>query len=401
MTRQIWNFLRECEKRGANPIVLRGGRRASKTWTACQFLLLKMLQDGDTVIFASMTADQSSAGVYEDCKNIIVGEAGFAQRFEILKSPRRITCTTAAGMRYGKGVFRSYKDPETAKGGACDWVFINEANKFTLQQYNDLAANARKGVICDFNPNTHFWIEDIAKPENELLVRWQWNKANLTAAQLQWFEDIYERAHRDGATAADLYYYKVYYLGEYAELQGDIFTPNNIRICKPDEVPNDLDMCIIFSDPSARVGNDYHATVMAAFCKRLSMIYILDTDSRNIGDDYEMAMMLQAWSRRRDRVKVYIETNGLGEGFFRYCRSFNMPIMPYCSNAKKERRIMDNYHTITSRVVFVETDHLQPYLEQVYTFAGEDGKCEHDDNIDAVNSAVTIFKPYIDYSVRV
>ena len=114
-----------------------------------------------------------------------------------------------------------------------------------------------------------------------------------------------------------------------------------------------------------------------------------------------MAMMLQAWSRRRDRVKVYIETNGLGEGFFRYCRSFNMPIVPYCSNAKKERRIMDNYHTITSRLVFVETDHLQPYLEQVYTFAGEDGKCEHDDNIDAVNSAVTIFKPYIDYSVRV
>ena len=396
---QIWDFLDTQAKAGVSPIVLRGGRRAGKTWCVCQFLITQIYNYGDTVVFATMTEGQGDAGVYEDCKNIIAGEPKLAQHFEIMRAPRQINCNVVRDGRTGKGRFKSFRDPETAKGGACDWVFINEANKFTLQQYYDLAANARKGVICDFNPNKHFWIEDLISPSQELLVKWQWNKRNLTAAQLQWFDDIYRRAHSDGATAADVYYCAVYYEGEYADMQGDVFTPDNLQFCTPDEVPA-LDMVIIFSDPSACCGADYHATVMAGMSRAEKRIYILDTDSRNIGTEYDRAMMLQAWCVKRDRVRCYIETNGaIGQQFYNYCHNSKLPVVPFNSRANKIERIMANYHTITSRVTFVQTDHLQDYMQQIYTFDGYVGKCEHDDNIDAVNSAVSILKPYIDYNL--
>ena len=377
-------------KSGCRHFDFLGGRRSGKSYLIEQMLLGQVLL-GDVVSVATMTREQGRLGSYADVCDIIAGSPEIQPYLEILKTPRQINCTRNAGRMF----FNSYQDPERAKGIACDWLYINEANNFTERQYIELSASVRKGVFADRNPNTECWTEK----NGFTLIHSTWKDNDyLTDAQKAWFDELKRKAFAENATAADMYYYRVYYEGQYAELQGDIFTPDNIKTCTPDEVPSDLDITIIFSDPSARVGGDYHATVMAGFCRRESMIYILDTDSRNIGDDYEMAMLLQAWSRRRDRIKVYIETNGLGEGFFRYCRSYNMPIVPYSSNAKKERRIMDNYHTITSRVRFVETDHLQPFLEQVYTFAGENGKCEHDDNLDAVNSAVTILKPYIDFT---
>lgn len=391
----IWDYLENGMKRGQSVFALRGGRRAGKTYTTCQFLLDRSFSVGDLNIFASMTQDQGSSGVYDDCKNIIGSNASWQPYFEILKSPREIHCLINRGGCHGKNVYRSYRDPETAKGGACDWAFINEANKFTLQQYYDIAANARCGVILDFNPNIKFWIDDIMPQQDELKVKWQWNKNHLTPAQLKWFQDIYDRAHRDGATAADWYYYKVYYEGEYCELQGSIFTPDNIRTCKPSEVPV-LDMVVIFSDPSACCGADYHATVMAGLSRADGKIYILDTDSRNIGTEYDRAMLLQSWVTKYDRIMIYVETNGaIGQQFYNYCMKSSLPVNPFNSRANKIDRIMSNYQTITDSVVFVENDHLEPYLQQVYAFDGYEKKVEHDDNIDAVNSAVTILKPYL------
>jgi copper chaperone CopZ len=103
-----------------------------------------------------------------------------------------------------RGEDGDFDDPETAKGSACDWVFMNEANKFTLQQYLDLAANARKGVVIDYNPNQHFCIDDQLEPEEILLCSWQDNAKHLTPAQLEWFQKLKDNAMREGATAADM-----------------------------------------------------------------------------------------------------------------------------------------------------------------------------------------------------
>lgn len=393
---KIWDFLDRADKEGWGVVSLRGARRSGKTYTIMQYGLNTLFDDGAIFSVASMTAEQSRKGAYADAKTIIRSNPSWLPYYTIHSAPREILCNINRGERYGEMQFASYQDPETAKGIACDYAFLNEANKFTLQQYIDLSANVRKLAILDFNPMNRFWVDDVVPPEHELKVTYKDNIKHLTQKQIEWFEQLEYNAHRNGATQMDIYLYMVYCLGEYCELIGSIFTPNNIRICKRADLPATFDRVVVFSDPSARMGADYHATVMAGLSIANKKIYILDTDSRNIGTDYEMVMLLKEWTPRYDRIAPYIETNGaIGEQFYQYCRKSNIAAIPFNSKANKIDRILSNYQTICESVEFVDSDHLLPFLEQIYTFDGYEKKCEHDDNIDAVNSAVTILKPYL------
>lgn len=381
-------------------MALQGARRAGKTYTICQWLLLNAYNDGDVSIVASMTSEQGRKGAYEDCQTILRSWGAFGELFEVYKSPRRIVCkrTNTTSGRAGVLEFTSYDDPETAKGSACDWAYLNEGNKFTRQQYLDLSANARKGTITDYNPNQHFWIED-ELPEAEVLkCSWQDNSAHLTAAQLAWFEKIKANALRDGATAADWYYYSVYYLNEYSELAGDIFTPAILRKCSPDAVPwGSLKNPAVFGDPSALCGADYFPLTLSATGPD-GTIYIIDADSTNEGGKAERVQAIERMMLRLDGVRVYIESNGIiGTNFIEYARGENpqekppriLPVEGWCSRGDKFDRILAAYETIRDRVVFVEQPRLPEYLKQCYEFAR---KCPHDDNIDNVASVTRLHK---------
>ena len=381
-------------------MALQGARRAGKTYTTCQWLLLQAYNYGDVIVVASMTSEQGRKGAYEDCNNILRTWGAFGELFDVYKSPRKIECkrnNTPSG-REGVLEFASFDDPETAKGSACDWVFINEANKFSRQQFLDLSANARKGVICDYNPNNHFWIEDELADADILKCSWQDNKAHLTPAQLAWFEKLKENAMRDGATAADWYYYQVYYLNQYSELAGDIFTPAIIRKCSRADVPfGELRNPVIFGDPSALVGGDFFPLTLSAIAPD-GTIYILDADSINDGGKAERCTAIERMMTEIDNPRVYIESNGIiGAKFIEYARGENpleqpphaLPIEGWCSRGDKFDRILSAYETIRDRVVFVEQPRLSEYLKQVYEFAR---KCEHDDNIDNIATVTTLHK---------
>jgi hypothetical protein len=340
-----------------------------------------------------MTAEQGRTGAYEDANTILRSWGAFGELFEVGKSPRRIVCkrTNTTSGRQGVLEFTAYDDPERGKGIACDWVFMNEANKYTRQQYLDAAANARKGVILDYNPNRRFWIEDELKTEDILKVSWQDNAKHLTEAQLKWFTKLKENAERDGATATDRYFYDVYYCNKYSDLAGDIFTPAVIRTCKPEEVPfAELRNPVVFGDPSALAGRDYFPLTLSAVSAD-GTIYILDANSTNEGTRDERCKVIERMMQRLDGVRVYIESNGLGAFFIEYARGENpyekpqrpLQIEGWKSMGEKFDRILGAYETIRDRVVFVEQPLLPEYLKQVYEFAR---KCEHDDNIDNIAS---------------
>lgn len=378
-------------RRGKNLMALQGARRAGKTYTVCQWLLLNMYNDGDVVIFASMTGEQGRKGAYEDCKTILNSWGALGNCFEVTKSPREIHCgrnNTTSG-REGIAYFSSYSDPETAKGGACDWVFINEANKFTKQQYLDLAANARKGVILDYNPNVHFWVEEVIDDADVLKCSWKENIKHLTQAQLDWFQQIYDAAHKEGATAADWYYYLVYYEGVYSELAGTIFTRQNIHVCQPEDVPKDLRHIVLFADPSALRGADWFPLVLAGIDGG-GDVWVLDVSSVNDTSKEERLRTIQKMASSYDNVQVYIESNGLvGIEYKDFCDASNFYCNYWCSRGDKFERIVAHYQEITRKVHFVDNARLGDFLKQVYEFAK---KCEHDDNIDAVNSAYMVLQ---------
>ena len=350
-----------------------GGRRSGKTWFILQRLIGRAVK-GDIVSVATMTENQGEMGAYADTLDIINGSPSLLPYVTIGKSPKVIKF--AGG---GKMFFKSYTDPERAKGIKCDWLYINEANNFTKQQYIDLSASVRKGVFIDRNPNSRCWSEEMGF--TLIHSTWEDNKENLTDVQKAWFANLKARAESPDATSVDRALYAMYYLGEYAEIDGAIFTRANIRLAT--ELPH-LRNFNVFCDPSALRGADYFAACISAIDDN-GDVWIVDTFSVNSGTREAVTRRLMDWCKAWDIRRVYIETNGLvGIDFYEFADNSGLPVEGWYSRGNKYQRIVDNYQNLTTRLTVLDTPENRAFLEQVYTFAE---KCEHDDNIDAINSA--------------
>lgn len=360
-----------------------GGRRSGKTYFILQFLLTRVYL-GEAVSVATMTDTQGRLGAYQDAKDIVNGSS-LAPWCDILTSPQEIRSKTG-----GRMFFKSYQQSETAKGIACDWLYINEANNFTEQQYIDLSASVRKGTIADRNPNSECWTE--RNGFSLIHSTWRDNAENLTEQQREWFAQLKAKAEDPNATQADIAFYKMYYLGEYAEITGSIFTPANIR--REDIDKNGLTNYFIYADPSAMCGADYFAMVLCAF--RDGLMYIVDVHSTNVGSRQDIAEVMQTWCTEYDVRCIFVEANGLvGKQYYEEQRSTLPNMRPYTNSENKHGRILGNYESLCTKVVFDDTPRVREYLVQVYEYEGKNSNKTHDDNIDAVNSAYEIGHRYL------
>jgi len=68
--------------------------------------------------------------------------------------------------------FKSYQDPQDAKSGKRDYLFVNEANGITWDIFNELSLRTRRRIYIDYNPNSPFWVHDklIGKPGVQLII---------------------------------------------------------------------------------------------------------------------------------------------------------------------------------------------------------------------------------------
>ena len=380
---KIFNYFREREKKGKFLFVLKGGRRSGKTYAVCQRLLLLCNNTAGTIVnVASMTAEQGRLGAFADFVNIINAEPYFLRVTKKLETPREIRFLNGS-----KIFFKSYQDSETAKGIACDYLYLNEANNFSKQQYTDLSANVRRGIFVDYNPNFKFWIDDFVREEEICVTTWQDNRKHLTPVQLAYFDDLKKQAEREGASDLDIRNYRVYYLGEYYELRGDIFNSSNIRVV--DIESKQKNKLIIFCDPSALRGADFFA--LCLMCENENgEKEVLETWSENTGDAQDVIDVIVGWQVKYGDANVFIETNGIiGQKFYEDCTKKGLAVQSYYSHGNKFERIVANYGALTKEVVFVRRYNTEKFLAQIYDFGK---KCEHDDNIDCINSAYNVYK---------
>ena len=342
------------------------------------------MAQGAAVSVATMTDTQGRLGAYQDTKDIIYS-SDLRPYCEVLTQPREIRCGI------GRMFFNSYQLSERAKGIACDWLYINEANNFTEQQYIDLSASVRKGTIADRNPNTECWTE--RNGFSMIHSTWLDNYENLTEQQREWFEKLKEKAEAPDATQADIAFYKMYYLGEYAEIIGSIFTPANIRRERVDL--NGMRSCFVYADPSAMCGADYFAMVLCG--ARDGLLYVIEPWSRNVGSRADVAEQMADWCKRYDVRGIFVEGNGLtGKMYYEEQRASFPNMRPYTNTDNKHGRILGNYEGICSKVVFNEAaPGMNEFLAQVYEYEGKNSAKTNDDNIDAVNSAYEIAHRYL------
>ena len=383
MRSKIDEYISHHYSSGKTHFILRGGRRSGKTFAILRFLMLYCEAVPKTVVnVASMTSEQGRLGAYADAKTIKDLAPTLFDDVEVLTSPREFRFANGSRIH-----FNQYSNSETAKGIACDWLFINEANNFTKQQYVDLAANVRRGIFLDYNPNIQFWVDDLFTDDDICDSTWRDNPY-LTPTQLEYFAMLKRQAERPDATAVDRRNYSVYYLGRYSELQGSIFNEDVIKFGRR-EVAG-LHHFAVFCDPSALRGNDYFACCLTAV-DDYGVVWLVDSYSVNTGSRAEVAKKIRQWCAEYDVTQVYVETNGIiGQDFYDYCFNSGMNVAGWYSHQGKFERIIANYQNLREKVRIMDTEANRAFMQQVWDFAEKMPDGLHDDNIDALNSSYTM-----------
>lgn len=380
INKKFADYVKKRRKEGKNSLILYGGRRSTKTYSICQYLLLRAYNEPNLIVHIhGVSGNQMKLGPYQDMKSIVDGEERFKAVFDFKVSPLEVRNK----INNSRISFNSFATSEGNKGGSCDILFLNEANNFTKEEFFSLSCNCRDLIIFDFNPVQKFWISELYEESDMLHLVFQDNPF-LTDLQLEYFRNLKRLAEQPNATSIDLYNYNVNYLGNYGEISGSVFTKENIKKIK--EIPSDVSSYMIFLDPSALRGADYFACALTCKDKQGNM-YVVDSFSINTGIKQDIAQKCEDWCKNYDVKRLYVEVNGIiGVSFYEYLiNSYRLlPTTSWNSRDNKFQRIIANYENLTQKTYFKDTPQNNSFLDQIYTF---EQKCEHDDNIDAVNNS--------------
>lgn len=240
---------------GERHVFLQGGRRSAKTFSTFIWLQYRaaLLNDGEPlnimVVCYQFPQLQKTMDDFTSATGV-----------QINGSTKEGAYADTIGAHWN---FQHFDSKEKAQGTKCDILFINEAPNVSQEVAEVLFLGVRLQCIYNFNPTKTFWGNEFFNERNLLCTTWRDNSF-LTDEQRGEFEKLRERAQRPTATTWDTYNYKVYYLGEFAQLVGGVF--HDLETCSASdyfEVPSKevIGMDFGFStsgDPTTCVGVKAH-----------------------------------------------------------------------------------------------------------------------------------------------
>lgn len=113
---------------------------------------------------------------------------------------------------------------DIGKGRRRDVIFINEANKITMQNYADISQRAKQ-VICDYNPDALFWLNNLQTKTNFINLTYKDNEY-LPVQEVRNIERYYTLGYNlDGTIKSEFWAnkHKVYALGQVGSIEGRIY----------------------------------------------------------------------------------------------------------------------------------------------------------------------------------
>ena len=118
--------------------------------------------------------------------------------------------------------FRSI-DKMKAHGLSRDVLFVNEANAFTYETFDQLASRTEDFVIVDYNPTSKFWAhEELVEKQPERTSFTILTYMDNEALPKQLVENI--ESHRPKAGEEPSNYWTVYGLGQIGTLEGNVYS---------------------------------------------------------------------------------------------------------------------------------------------------------------------------------
>ncbi len=256
-------------------VILQGSKRSGKTFSILQNIGIEFLtSEYKKLQCFSESPKQQNFGLMSDFQSI----------FNPIFKNNVKTNATQKTYRYQSNelAFINIADNTNANDianslGACDVRYVNECNTFAKETIEKLMINNRGQMFFDYNPYREFWVKDLITESNFLKTTWKDNPF-LTKIQIDLFLKWTDEGQKSEIGSYPYWRWQVLCEGNFAELTGEIFTPENISFEK--NKPEGLHDYIIFADPSNAKGNDYFALTLTAIGAD-GNCYLIDSFSCN------------------------------------------------------------------------------------------------------------------------
>ena len=195
---------------------LQGGTRSSKTYSLCQLFIIRALQTtGKTFTIVRKTLPACKGRVYRDFLNIL-------KELEIYSEEYHNKSELSYTLNNNLIEFISVDQPTKIRGRKRNYLWLNEANEFSYEDWTQLILRTTEQVYLDYNPSDPYsWIYEKVNTREDCTFIKSTYLANPfldkeTIIEIERLKDI------------DPDYWRVYGLGEIGTIQTMIFRNFNL-----------------------------------------------------------------------------------------------------------------------------------------------------------------------------
>lgn len=190
---------------------LQGGTRSSKSYSLAQLFIVKCLEDtGKTYTICRKTLPALKATAYRDMLQIL-------KELDLYTEEKHNKSELSYQLNGNLLEFISVDQPQKIRGRKRNCLWLNEANEFTYEDWQQLILRTTEKIYLDYNPSDPYsWIYDKVVVRDDCTFIKSTYRANPfldkdTVAEIERLKDL------------DPDYWQVYGLGEIGSIQTMIF----------------------------------------------------------------------------------------------------------------------------------------------------------------------------------
>jgi len=214
----IKNGLAKFKDNQQKVFVIQGGQGAGKTISILQIIIDYVQRNKSEITICSAELSKLKDTALNDFIKILQDYNLFDQK----KYNKAETLYTYSAGHFVEFLGLDKKD--VGKGRRRKIVYINEANKTTLQQYTDITARADL-VIIDYNPDGYFYGHDLITDFNFINLTYLDNEY-LSKNEIRNILAYYEKGYDSDGNIKNQFWankWRVYGLGEVGSVEGRVF----------------------------------------------------------------------------------------------------------------------------------------------------------------------------------
>ena len=205
------NVFHKAYKSSTRITCLQGGTRSSKTYSLCQLFIVKALKEtGKVFTICRKTLPALKGTAYRDVLELL-------KELDLYTEENHNKSELSYALNGNLIEFISVDQPQKIRGRKRDYLWLNEANEFNYEDYQQLILRTTDKVYLDYNPSDPYsWIYDKVITRDDCTFIKSTYKANPfldkdTIAEIERLKDL------------DPDYWRVYGLGEIGSIQTMIF----------------------------------------------------------------------------------------------------------------------------------------------------------------------------------